>query len=348
MHHELAPDYWISRVIKGGWQLAGGHGAIDRRTSIEDMVAFCDAGITTFDCADIYTGVEELIGDFRKTYKDVRGAEALEAINVHTKCVPDLNNLSTLTKKVIERSIDESLRRLQYERLDLVQFHWWDYEVERYLEVASWLSELRDAGKIANLGGTNFDTQHLLALIDSGIPLVSVQVQYSLLDDRPGRTLVQAAQVNDVHLICYGTVSGGLLSERWLGLPKPAEPLENRSLTKYMLIVEEFGGWDLFQELLRVLSDVANRHQSDIASVASRHVLDRNGVAAVIVGARNRSHLLRNAAILSLDLTDDDRAEIDRVLLKAKSVPGDVYTLERDRSGRHGQVMKYNLNKVSA
>jgi uncharacterized repeat protein (TIGR04076 family) len=62
---ELAPGHRISRVIKGGWQLAGGHGAVDRRAGIEDMIAFADAGITTFDCADIYTGVEAMIGDFR-------------------------------------------------------------------------------------------------------------------------------------------------------------------------------------------------------------------------------------------------------------------------------------------
>jgi aryl-alcohol dehydrogenase-like predicted oxidoreductase len=65
---DLAPGHRISRVIKGGWQLAGGHGAIDRATSIEDMIAFADAGITTFDCADIYTGVEEMIGAFRTEY----------------------------------------------------------------------------------------------------------------------------------------------------------------------------------------------------------------------------------------------------------------------------------------
>ena len=59
---ELSPDHRISRVIRGNWQLAGGHGAIDARESIEDLIAFADAGIVTFDCADIYTGVEEIVG----------------------------------------------------------------------------------------------------------------------------------------------------------------------------------------------------------------------------------------------------------------------------------------------
>ena len=63
---DLAPGYDISRLIKGGWQLAGGHGAVDVDAALADMPAFVDAGITTFDCADIYTGVEALIGRFRR------------------------------------------------------------------------------------------------------------------------------------------------------------------------------------------------------------------------------------------------------------------------------------------
>ena len=62
---ELAPGYSISRIIKGGWHLAGGHGIIDPDQAVRDMAGFVEAGITTFDCADIYTGVEELIGRFR-------------------------------------------------------------------------------------------------------------------------------------------------------------------------------------------------------------------------------------------------------------------------------------------
>jgi len=66
---ELQPGYSISRVVKGGWHLAGGHGTISEDQALEDMRHFVEAGITTFDCADIYTGVEELIGKFRKNIK---------------------------------------------------------------------------------------------------------------------------------------------------------------------------------------------------------------------------------------------------------------------------------------
>jgi len=342
---DLAPGHRISRVIKGGWQLAGGHGEIDRKTGIDDMIAFADAGITTFDCADIYTGVEVLIGEFRKEYERVRGSEALSRVKVHTKFVPDLGNLATLTKADVAAAIETSLSRLNMEQLNLVQFHWWNYEIDRQVEVASWLGELRQEGKIANIGGTNFNTEQMLRIINAGVPLVSMQVQYSMIDDRPSRLMAAAAKEHGVSLLCYGSVGGGLFSERMLGVAELQPPFENRSLIKYKLIVDEFGGWDLFQDLLKVLSIVAARHDSDIASIASRAVLERPGVAAVIVGARNRNHLDSNLAIPGINLSEQDFAEINAVLARANPVPGDVYTLERDLTGKHGSVMKYNLNK---
>jgi len=229
-----------------------------------------------------------------------------------------------------------------------VQYHWWDYEVDRCTEVGLWLAEMQKKGKIAHLGGTNFDTDHMVALVRAGMPLVSMQVQYSLIDDRPARRMAEAGAEHGVHLICYGTVSGGLMSERWLGAAEPQDPYENRSLRKYKLIVDEFGGWALFQELLAALDTVARRHDTDIASVASRIMLDRPGVAAVIVGARNADHVSRNAGLATLDLTPEDTAQIEAVLAKARKVPDDVFALERDQGGPHGSIMKYNLNKAPA
>ncbi|PSJ59381.1 aldo/keto reductase [Pseudaminobacter soli (ex Li et al. 2025)] len=344
----LTPDYEISRVIRGGWQMASGHGALVSEDPVSDMVAFADAGITTFDCADIYTGVEELIGRFRLHYRDLRGQEALDRIKVHTKFVPDLEVLPRITKSYVEGVIDQSLRRLNLERLDLVQFHWWDYDAPLWLETAQWLAELRQAGKICNIGGTNFDTDHLVDIATAGVPLVSMQVQYSLLDNRPAKRMAAAAAEHGVSFLCYGTVAGGFLSDQWLGVSEPTDALENRSLVKYKLIIDDFGGWELFQTLLKTLRGIADRHGTDIATVASAAMLKRPGVAGVIVGARNRSHLPSNLAISDLQLTAEDNAAIAAVLAQANELEGDVYTLERDRHGRHGSIMKYNLNKGAA
>lgn len=344
----LAPGYEISRVIRGGWQLAGGHGAVNRAAAVDDLIASADAGITTFDCADIYTGVEELIGQFRTEYRDRRGSESLANIRVHTKFVPDLAALGTISKSYVEAALDNSLRRLRTDCIDLVQFHWWDYSAPRWIETAHWLNEARQAGKIAEIGGTNFDTDHLEQLVSSGVPLVSNQVQYSLLDRRPARAMAAAAEACGISLLCYGTVAGGFLSDRWLGKPDPRELTENRSLTKYRLIIDEFGGWKLFQRLLRTLRTIADRHETDIATLASRYVLGLPRVGAVIVGARNREHLQPNLAITSVTLSLHDTTELDEVLAESRPVPGDVYELERDRTGPHGAIMKYNLNKGAA
>lgn len=344
---ELCPGYRISRVIRGGWQLAGGHGAVDRAAAIADMAAFADAGIVTFDCADIYTGVEEMIGAFRADYGRTRGAEALARIRVHTKYVPDLEALAGLTRADVARAIDTSRRRLGMDCLDLVQFHWWDYAVPGCIEALGWLDDLRREGKLAHIGGTNFDTAHTREIIAAGIPLASMQVQYSLIDARPERSLAAAAQALGFAIFAFGSVAGGFLSDRWLGRPDPAGPFENRSLTKYRLIIDDFGGWDLFQALLSCLRRIADRHGSDIATVASAAMLDRPGVAAVIVGARNRSHLAGNVAIAGLRLDPADLAAIGAVLAEGHVPEGDTFTLERDRHGRHGAIMKYNLNKAS-
>ncbi|MBP9184534.1 MAG: aldo/keto reductase, partial [Fuscovulum sp.] len=182
---DLRPGYRITRVIRGGWQLAGGHGPVDRAEAVADMMAFAEAGILTFDCADIYTGVEELIGAFRTAWADRHGQAALAGLHVHTKLVPDLSMLATCDRAYVRGIVETSLKRLRMDRLDLVQFHWWDYAVPRYLDVLGWLKDLQAEGKIAQIGATNFDTPRVREILDAGIPLMSMQVQYSLLDRRP-------------------------------------------------------------------------------------------------------------------------------------------------------------------
>ena len=341
---EIAHDYAISRVIRGGWQLAGGHGEIDREAAIEDLIEAFDAGVTTFDCADIYTGVEELYGTMRERLVAARGAEAARRFHVHTKLVPDLELLPKLKQSDIEAVVDRSLSRLKMDRLDVVQFHWWDYQQPGWLEAIGWLNDLRCKGKVRLVSGTNFDTAHVSEILHAGIPLSSMQVQYSVLDRRPEHGLADLCRAHGVALLCYGAVAGGLLSDRWLGVAEPKAPLANRSLTKYKLIIDDFGGWDLFQELLGALRSVANRYDADIASVASRLTLDFPGVAAVIVGATSRAHLAHNVAAASLPLTAEDRAAVEAVASRRLGPVGDVYELERDRDGRHGSIMKYNLS----
>jgi aryl-alcohol dehydrogenase-like predicted oxidoreductase len=220
----------------------------------------------------------------------------------------------------VEENINKSLRRMSVGSLDLLQFHWWDYGDERYLEAMDNLGELRDEGKIRHLGLTNFDTDHLQNVVDKGHEIVSNQVQYSLIDRRPERKMAQYCQGQGIHLLAYGTLAGGLLSDRYLGQSEPSRAtLTTASLNKYKQMVDVWGGWDLFQELLRALKRVADRHQVSIADVAMRYILDRPAVAGVIVGVRLgiADHIEDNARLFGLELKPVDLDEIESVLSRS-------------------------------
>lgn len=343
---ELAPGYSISHVILGLWQLSGGHGPVDEDKVFEDIRRMVESGLTTIDCADIYTGVEELIGRFRSCFKSQFQSGELPEIQIHTKYVPDLKALPSLSREYTEAVIDRSLLRLGVDCLDLVQFHWWDFDIPGHVEAVQLLVEAQEAGKIQHLAVTNYDAKHLEEILKAGVRIVSNQVQYSVLDRRPEEALVDLAREYGFRLLGYGTVAGGFLSDRYLKEDAPLEPLENRSLTKYRLIIEEFGGWELFQDLLNALKSTADRHGVKIAEAAIRYIMQRPAVAGVIVGARSGEHLERLIRIYTFELDDEDLDMIDGVLSRAQGPEGPVFGLERNREGEHGRIMKYDLNKV--
>jgi aryl-alcohol dehydrogenase-like predicted oxidoreductase len=341
---QLRPGYDISRVIKGGWQLAGDHGPVDRADAVRDMEAFLDAGITTFDCADIYVGVEEMIGDFIGEIRARRGAEVANRVRAHTKLVPDLGLLENIQAKDVEAIIDRSLKRLQIEQLHLVQFFWWDLALGNPQVGLEVLKRCQEKGKVVHLGVTNWDVAETQPFLDAGFDVVSTQVQYSLLDRRPENGLTDWALAHDLQLLCYGTLAGGFLTERWLGQTDPGFEFENRSLIKYRLIIDEFGTWEVFQHLLGVLKDIGDKHGVSLSTVATRWVLDQRQVGAAIVGARYARHLPQTLEVFGFELDAKDRSAIQAVLNTAPGPQGSVFALERDRKGRHGRIMKYNLN----
>jgi aryl-alcohol dehydrogenase-like predicted oxidoreductase len=337
----LAPGYTISRLLKGGWQLGGGHGPVDPSAAMDDMDRFVDAGITTFDCADIYTGVETLIGAWLKRRRPTAGT-----VQIHTKYVPDLDRLPTHARADVVRGTERSLTRLGVDCLDLVQLHWWDYDIPGYVDAASWLDEQRRAGKIRHVGLTNFDQKHLSEIVAAGVPVTSHQVQYSVLDRRPASGMAARCLRDSISLICYGGLAGGFLSDRYLHSAEPSSPLENRSLVKYRLVIDEFGGWNRFHELLDTLGKIAERHHVGVGTVAIRWVLDQPAVSAVIVGARHSQHLDAIRKACSLVLDDEDRAAIARAQSGSTGPAGDVYELERVKGGPHASIMRYDLSST--
>ena len=345
LKQELVAGYKISPVIKGGWQLSSGHSLnqkIENEQAIADTVSFINAGISTLDFGDIYTGVEELVGKAIATLKAEHGESARDLVQLHTKYVPNNVALENFDRSDVATIVNRSLQRLGVSQVDLVQFHWWRYEARNYLAAMEELFKLKSDGKIRHVGITNFDVERLVEIIDAGLKPASIQLQYSLLDRRPATDMTELCIQHGIGILCYGTVAGGFFSEKYLGKSEPGEA-ETRSNVKYRLIIEEFGGWSLFQQLLKVLDSIAKNHNTDIGTIASAWTLRQPAVKAVIVGARNLSHQKSNLQIPEINFSESDVSAIDEVLAQAKGPSGPVYDLER-YSEKHSSIMHTNNN----
>ena len=317
---QFSPELQICRILNGMWQVSGGHGPIDPKLAVESMFSYLDSGFTTWDLADHYGPAEDFIGEFRRRLTARRGPGATAGIQAFTKWVP---SPGPMDRRLVEENIDRSLRRMDLDSLDLLQFHWWEYSDERYLDAMGHLEDLRVEGKIRHLGLTNFDTGHMQKIVDEGHRVVSNQVQYSLIDRRPEQQMGQYCQDQGIHLLAYGTLAGGLLSEKYLGQPEPGRAaLTTASLSKYKQMVDAWGGWDLLQELLVVLEGIADRHQVSIADVAIRYILDRPAVAGVIVGVRLgvADHRDDNSRVFNFSLESEDLEKLESVLGRSRDL----------------------------
>jgi len=317
---DLADDLSVSRVLTGLWQIADMERdgrAVDLEATATSMGSYVEAGLTTFDMADHYGSAELIAGQF------LENTDTPDQVQVFTKWVPEPGPIS---RKDVRDAVQRSLDRLQTDRIDLLQFHTWHYADPVWLDALFWLQELREEGLIRYLGLTNFDTAHLRIALHSGIDIVSNQVCFSLIDQRPKNTMVDLCLEHDVKLLAYGTLAGGFLTERWLNRPEPdpGDPL-TYSQMKYRRFIEAAGGWEVFQQLLDVLKDVAQRTGASMANVASRYILDQPAVCGVIVGARlgESEHIEDNLRLFQLELDERSREMIEDALSLMGSIPGD-------------------------
>ena len=308
----IGKDLEICRILNGMWQVAGGHGQIDSKLAIQDMQRYQELGFTTWDLADIYGPAESLIGEFSK--KNEYNFQAF------TKFVP---NPGPMSNSIVTHYIDESLKKMNTDCIDLLQFHWWDYQDSNYINALQHLSKLQEDGKIKNLGLTNFDTKRIKIIIEKGFKIISNQIQYSILDQRPEKIMIPFFVKYGIQILSYGTLLGGFFSEKYLNSDEPTRAdLSTASLQKYKNMIDIWGGWQLFQELLEVLNTISKKHNCSIANIATRFILDRPQVAGVIIGTRLgiSEHREDNSKVFDLKLDEDDISLISTITSKSNNL----------------------------
>ena len=304
----------IARVTCGLWQVADieKNGAtVEPARGADALAAYADAGFDTFDMADHYGSAEIITGRLLAR----RPAIAM------TKWCPEPG---PMTPDVVRAGVQERLDRLGVARVDLLQLHWWSFEHPAWLDALHEMARLRDEGLIGAIGVTNFDAAHLALALADGIPLVSNQVSFSLVDRRAAGPLSELCARTGVRLLAYGTLCGGFLADRWLGAPEPAA-IPDWSRSKYKRFIDAAGGWAAFQGILAAAAHVARKHGVSISNVATRFILDHPAVAAVIVGARitETEHRADNARAFAFALDDDDRARLAAAFAATTPIPGD-------------------------
>lgn len=325
---KLAPDLSVSRVLTGLWQIADMERdgpQLDLEATAMAMEPYREAGLTTFDMADHYGSAEEIAGIFREQVRE-RGhgfARGHGDVELLTKWVP---KPGPITQGDVRQAVERSLKRLRSERIDLLQYHAWNYADPRWLDGLFYLQELREEGLIGHLGLTNVDTTHLRIVLASGIDVVSNQVCYSLLDRRARRAMTDLCLEHGVRLLAFGTLAGGLLTERWLDQPAPdIDTMKTWSEMKYRRFVDVVGGWEAYQAVLRTIRDVARAEEMSVANVACRYILDQPAVGGIIVGARlgRSAHIEDTLRLFQGPLTQASRRAIEQALEGLDPVPGD-------------------------
>lgn len=317
----LAPGFDIARMVTGLWQIADMERDgrdFDTEAAVRAMASHAEAGLTTFDMADHYGSAETVAGRFRDRIHRAGGR-----VELLTKWVP---KPGPLDRRDVEAAVDRALERLGTDRIDLLQYHAWNYADPAWLDGIFALESMVSAGKIRHLGVTNLDTVHLRMLDATGVDVLTNQVCCSLLDRRARGPMSALCADRGIALLAFGVLAGGFLTERWLGRTEPEiDALETWSEMKYKRFVDVAGGWDALQALLEVMARIATRHGVSMANVACRYVLDQPAVGAIIVGARlgERQHIEDNLRVFDFAFDDADRSALEAAASSLRPIPGD-------------------------
>ncbi|MCM2403656.1 aldo/keto reductase [Rhizobium sp. S153] len=315
----LTSNLSISRLVCGLWQVADmekNGEIIDPETGADALQAYAQAGFDSFDMADHYGSAEVITGRLLSRYPDARNRPA-----AFTKWCPEPG---PMTRDVVRRGVEERLQRLAVDKIDLLQFHWWTFEHPAWLDALHEMQRMREEGLIEALGLTNFDAAHLAVALADGIEIATNQVSFSLVDRRAAGALSDLCARSGVKLLAYGTLSGGFLSEKWIGKPEPTE-ISDWSRSKYKRFIDTAGGWAAFQGILGAADRIAKKHGVSISNVASRWVLEHEAVAATIIGARlgESEHRDDNLKVFSFALDGEDHALLDDAFAATSPIPGD-------------------------
>jgi aryl-alcohol dehydrogenase-like predicted oxidoreductase len=285
-------------------------GSVDLAGARRQIDMCLDAGVNLIDTADVYAQgrSEEIVGEALRGRRD----EVLLATKARMPMGEGPNDAG-LSRHHLIAGCEASLRRLRTDYVDLFQVHEWDGQTPLE-ETLDTLDTLVRSGKVRYVGCSNYSGWQMTKALGISERLglqrfVSQQIYYSLQARDAEYELVPAGLDQGVGILVWSPLAGGLLSGKYRR--DHADPEVGRHL----------GGWDeppiydqeKLYDTVEVLVEVAEARDASPAQVALAWLLERAGVASVVIGARNEEQLAANLAAADLALSDEDRARLDEV-----------------------------------
>jgi aryl-alcohol dehydrogenase-like predicted oxidoreductase len=293
----------VSAIGLGTWALGNDFfGHVDDEESIAAIRAGLDNGINLVDTAPAYGAghSEEVVG------KAIRGRrdDVVVATKVGVHRTED-DFIRNLKPESIRQEVEDSLRRLDVDVIDLYQIHWPDPNtpIEDSLEE---LDKARQAGKFRYLGVSNFDKK-LMDQVQERMPLVSLQPHFSLLQRGIERNILPYCRENNIGVIGYGTLAGGILTGKFREMPQFSEGDHRDHFYNYYR--EPL--WTSIQHVLDVLREIASQRGVPVAQVAINWAAQKQGVTAALVGAKRPDQAVSNAEAGTWSLTDEEIRRIE-------------------------------------
>ncbi len=304
----------VTPIAFGTWQLGGDWGDYDEREAIAAIRHARGLGINLFDTAQAYGfGVSErLLGEALHDELRAHREEIVLATKGGLRMDSEHGLVRDCSPAWLRQGVEGSLRNLGVERIDLYQVHWPDPNVP-FAETGWVLEELREEGKIAHVGVSNFSARQMVEL-ECSCPVESVQPPYHLFRREIERDVLPYACEQDIGVLVYGPLAHGLLTGAMDADTTFADD-DWRSRS------ELFAG-EAFARNLQTVAELerfASERDWSLSQLAIAWTLAHPAVHVAIVGARSAAHIEDSVGALEVRLSEEDMREIDDIM--AGSVP---------------------------
>lgn len=307
-------DLAVSAIALGTWSFGGDWGAVDADAAARTITGAVDLGINFFDTAQAYGfgQAERILGD--ALWSAVRRDEVVIATKGGLR--PHGNALvRDASAEWLRQGVEESLRNLRTDYIDLYQVHWPDPRTPA-AETGAVLRELVEQGKIRYAGVSNYDVAQL-AQLRRFAAVDALQPPYHLFRQEIDVDVLPYCLEHEIGVLVYGSLAHGLLSGSMT-------PDTSFAPDDWRAHSPDFAG-EAFAANLAVVAELAAfaaERSLSLPELAVAWTLAHPAVSVVIVGARDPDHLRDNIAAADVKLEDDDLWEIDRIMTSAVPVHG--------------------------